>query len=74
MLTFHPALNATIAIASNMENDDQTHPSEALCLLTSVRSGIGVGADICTATGMGIGIGIAMGFGSDFGIGIGFRL
>ncbi len=35
MLSYHPELDVSIAIASNMENDDQTHPSEALCLLFS---------------------------------------
>eukprot|EP00039_Didymoeca_costata_P030505 m.29934 g.29934 ORF g.29934 m.29934 type:complete len:438 (-) comp8152_c0_seq2:60-1373(-) len=33
LLSFHPALNATIAIASNMENDDQNHPSDTVCLV-----------------------------------------
>ena len=33
MLSYHPALDVTIAIGTNMENDDQTHPSDTLCVL-----------------------------------------
>jgi CubicO group peptidase (beta-lactamase class C family) len=33
LLAYHPALDLSIAIASNMELDDQWHPFDTLCLL-----------------------------------------
>jgi D-alanyl-D-alanine carboxypeptidase len=48
-LTFHPALNATITIASNMENDDQTHPSDTLCsLFSALKNHVKGTNDICS--------------------------
>ncbi len=49
MLSYHPALDITIAIGSNMENDDQTHPSDTLCLLfTAVKNALTGSQDKCS--------------------------
>ena len=51
MLSYHPALDVTIAIASNMENDDQTHPSDALCMTyNAVKNHLTGSTDKCTFT------------------------
>ena len=51
MLSYHPALDVTIAIASNMENDDQTHPSDTLCMTyNAVKNHLTGSTDKCTFT------------------------
>jgi hypothetical protein len=32
-LAYFPKLDVTLSIGTNMENDDQEHPSDTLCLL-----------------------------------------
>ena len=54
MLSYHPALDVTIAIGTNMENDDQTHPSDTLCsLFTAVKNSLTGSADVCAYTPRG---------------------
>ena len=51
---YYPELDVTISIASNMENDDQTHPSDAMCLLYGkVYNHLTNSSDICTYTMQG---------------------
>jgi CubicO group peptidase (beta-lactamase class C family) len=51
MLAYYPELDVTIAIGTNMENDDQTHPSDALCLLYgAVYNHLTNSSDTCTYT------------------------
>eukprot|EP00591_Stephanopyxis_turris_P005079 CAMPEP_0195516336 /NCGR_PEP_ID=MMETSP0794_2-20130614/7095_1 /TAXON_ID=515487 /ORGANISM="Stephanopyxis turris, Strain CCMP 815" /LENGTH=426 /DNA_ID=CAMNT_0040644911 /DNA_START=114 /DNA_END=1391 /DNA_ORIENTATION=+ len=51
MLSYHPEIGATIAIASNLENDDQTHPSETLCLaFAAVKNAVSGTSDVCQYT------------------------
>jgi hypothetical protein len=54
MLSYHPALDVTIAIGTNMENDDQTHPSDTLCVLfAAVKNVLTGSADTCAYTDRG---------------------
>jgi CubicO group peptidase (beta-lactamase class C family) len=49
MLAYYPALDVTIAIGTNMENDDQTHPSDTLCILYgAVYNQLTNSTDVCT--------------------------
>ena len=51
MLAYYPALDVTIAIGTNMENDDQTHPSDTLCVLYgAVYNHLTSSTDVCTYT------------------------
>ena len=51
MLSYHPALDVTIAIGTNMENDDQTHPSDTLCVLYgAIYNHLTNSTDSCTYT------------------------
>ena len=51
---YYPELDVTISIASNMENDDQTHPSDAMCLLYGqVFNHLTNSSDVCTYTMQG---------------------
>ena len=48
VLSYHPALDVSIAIGSNIENDDQVHPSDTLCLLyTAVKNALTGSSDNC---------------------------
>jgi len=54
MLSYHPALDVTLAIGSNMENDDQTHPSDTLCsLYSTVKNSLTGSTESCTYTPKG---------------------
>jgi CubicO group peptidase (beta-lactamase class C family) len=48
VLAYMPALDVSIAIGSNLENDDQTHPSDTLCVLyTAVKNRLTGSTDNC---------------------------
>ena len=48
MLLYNPDMDVSIAIASNMENDDQTHPSDTLCsAFNAVRNAVTGATDDC---------------------------
>ena len=54
MLVYAPGLDLSIAIASNMENDDQTHPSDTLCIAYNTVKNLILGTkDKCTYTAGG---------------------
>ena len=48
LLSYHPALDISIAIGSNIENDNQVHPSDTLCILyTAVKNTLTGSSDHC---------------------------